>query len=239
MFTNATFNLIMLVGEVAILYTVGRLVNQYLVYLILHASSGTAMLLHILYAPGVALHETSHAIMVTAFGGKISRFVPYHPQEDKEVGGLRLGYVEYGMPSNNPVTGFLIGIAPLVGVPLILFGLAELLVPGASFSHGLVSVVGGAFNNLAANPLSVTGLTAIIFLYLLLSGSLGLLPSVSDHRDLIPFTVILAIVLGGAYLLGGSLNFSALAPASNFLSQLMLPPAAITVLLYGSMQSKR
>lgn len=239
MFHNEALNIVLLIAEVALLYTVGRQVNQYLVYLIMHAGKGTAFLLHILYAPGVTMHETSHAVLVKLFGGNITKFVPYHPQVEEDAGGLRLGYVEYAMPSNNPVTGFLIGIAPLVGVPLILFGLAELMVPGASFNHGLVSVLEGVFSNLAAAPFSLTGLSAIAFLYLLVSGSLGLLPSVSDHRDLIPFTVIVGIVVGAVYFLGGSINFNFALPAVDFLGQLMLPPALVTMLLYNFMTSVR
>lgn len=236
MFNNAIFNLLLLVAEIGILYTVGRQVNQYLVYLILNAKPATARMLHILYAPGVTLHETSHAIVALVFGARIDKFVPYHPQVEEEAGGLRMGYVEYSMRSHNPISGFLIGIAPLVGVPLILFGLAEIMVPGAAFNHGLISVLEGVVHNLA-NPFSISGLLSIAFLYLLLSGSLGLLPSVSDHRDLIPFTVIVAVIIGGIYIAGGNPNFSFMNPVISFLGQLLLPPAIVTVVLLDFVRS--
>lgn len=240
MFSQPIFNIALLIGEVVLLYTLGRMVNQYLVYLIINTGKWQAMPLHILYAPGVTMHETSHAIVAKIFGGRIDRFVPYHPQQDEDGQGLLMGYVQYSMPSNNPITGFLIGIAPLIGVPLLLFGLGELIVPGANFSQGLISVVGPAFSSIAAHPFAVGTIGSYVFLYLLLSGSLGLLPSASDHRDLIPFMIFLVIIVGIVLLVGhGSTDFSFLLPAVKFLGQLLLPPSLVTLLLYHAVTSRK
>lgn len=220
-------NSILLIIEIAVLYTIGKSVNEYFAGQIIHtASKFQKMLLHFLFAPGVALHESSHAIVSVLLGGHIHKFVPYHPQVAEDGTSILFGYVSHS-GTEDPVRGFAIGIAPLIGVPVLLLAIGSLIIPEASFGDGPFQVFKLALEHMFTTPL------AILFVYLMISGSIGMLPSASDHRDIIPFTIITVVVVAAVVLLFPAANFSFLLPVVKMISELLVLPTLLSVSMFG------
>ena len=92
-------------------------------------SSRIGMVYYYLVAPGVACHETGHALGCLLTGTKIAEFVPFNPSSDGT-----LGYVSHELPDGGSFLGnaaqFVISTGP------VWFGSAVIL--------GLTCLVGGA-----------------------------------------------------------------------------------------------
>ena len=146
----------------------------------------------LLLAPGTVLHESSHALACLLTGVRVRKFVPFHPVLSKG-GGVRLGYVEHD--GSGPLRGALIGMAPLLLVPGLIYLAGVLLLPGAQLGMPPLELVGLA-NQLAPG--------VILWWLLTLSGSVGAAPSPSDHRDLPAALLILGPLAFFAFSGGGA-----------------------------------
>ncbi|MCF2138142.1 MAG: hypothetical protein K9W43_13000 [Candidatus Thorarchaeota archaeon] len=106
----------------------------------------------LLVGPGVALHESSHALGCVFTGTEIVEFKPINIEVTDD--GVILGYVRHRVPSS-PIKGAIIGLAP-VAVSLILlvfFALgATYLVPGTPGIGGEALQLLQNLISLKANP---------------------------------------------------------------------------------------
>jgi len=206
---------IALLSEIVLIYTAGSKVSSRILGWGLRGGwrKGVAW---ILLAPGTAIHETSHLIVVLLLGGKVIRFVPFSP---KDMGGgrVQLGVVEHTVVRGGPVGGSLVGIAPLFGVPIVIW-LSGLLLPGSGGNPW--QVVAAATHT----PWGILWLTACMIV------SLGALPSPSDHRDLPWALPIIALPLLVLYLCGVLPSWNDLQPTLLFLAGLFLVPSLVGVL---------
>ena len=168
------------------MYTVGRLASSRLLGWGLHGSPAQRRLVWCLLAPGTAVHETSHLLVALVLGARIARFVPFKPQVE-EGGSVQLGFVEHTRVYGGPLGGALVGMAPLFGVPLLVWLSGLLLLPGAQ---------GNPWHTMQAALHTPWG---IIWVLISLIVSLGALPSPSDHRDLPWALAILALVALALY----------------------------------------
>jgi hypothetical protein len=185
-----------------------------------------------LLAPGVTLHEASHAAVATALGGRVRRFVPFRPTP-MPGGGVLLGEVRWD-PSPLPVLGgplgrAMVGLAPLVLVPAVVYAAGCVLVPGVALGDPPRDLP-VAF---AERPIDVG---AVVWILVALSASIGLLPSRIDHQDLPRALLLLAgVAVVGLVWRGGvdaadgqRLLTDAVAPAT-FLAELLAAPAAVAL----------
>lgn len=216
--------------ELLCLYVLGRRLLDGLVGDAVRAGRPRRWATWALLAPGVTLHEASHAAVATALGGRVTRFVPFRPAP-MPGGGVLLGEVRWH-PSTLPLLGgpvgrALVGLAPLVLVPAVVYAAGCALVPGVALGdapHELPVA-------LAERPVDVGG---VLWLLVALSASIGLLPSRIDHQDL-PRALLLLAGLAVLWLLwrggvdagdGRRLLTDAAAPA-RFLAELLAPPAVV------------
>lgn len=213
--------MIALAVQLVVLYTAGRRLNSYLAGRAIEGSRLRRLLIWLLMAPGVVAHELSHFIMALAVGARVSKFVPFRPQQDPKTGELTLGYVESALP-RNPAWRAMVGMAPLFMVPTLVYLLGCALVPGTALGDSPYRLLVDA----AGHP-HHPGVWAFAFAYL--SASLGLLPSPTDHADL-P-AALLIVGAGTAVSLwagaGPALVEEATAPA-RFMVGLLLVPSLIS-----------
>jgi hypothetical protein len=109
-------------------------------------------------APGVALHELSHAVMCLVFGHRISELKLFSPSSDGT-----LGYVNHSYNRRNlyhVIGNFFIGTAPIWGGALAISLAAYLLLGPA----GLMQVPGAERSGLALS--SLDGATAFLSRFL-------------------------------------------------------------------------
>ena len=224
--------LAVLAAELWCVYVLGRRVLDRLVA---RAASGGSLRRWATWgflAPGVALHEGAHALAATALLGRVTRFVPFAPRPLPD-GGMLLGEVRYRL-SPLPVLGgalgrAMVGLAPLVVVPLVVYVAGCALVTGVAVGDDPVALGRGLVDR---------GLDAgaVLWLLLALSAAIGLLPSPTDHRDL-PQALALVAAVALAWLLwrggvddgeGRRLLTDALGPAT-FAAQLLAPAAVVAV----------
>lgn len=217
-------------AELLCLYVLGRRLLDGLVGDAVRAGRPRRWATWALLAPGVTLHEASHALVATALLGRVTRFVPFAPKPTRD-GGVLLGEVRWH-PSRLPVLGgpvgrALVGLAPLVLVPAVVYAAGCALVAGVALGdlpHELPVA-------LAERPVDAG---AVLWLLVALSASIGLLPSPVDHQDLPRALLVLAGVAvvwlawrGGIDSADGErLLTDALAPAT-FLAELLAVPAAV------------
>lgn len=95
------------------------------------AAGRLGMAYYWIVAPGVACHETGHALGCLLTGTRITRFVPFHPTSDGT-----LGYVEHEQPDGGSMLGqvasFVISTGPVwFGCPVIM--LLSWLMAGSGF----------------------------------------------------------------------------------------------------------
>lgn len=218
--------------ELVCIYVLGRRLLNRLVDHAVHTGRVRRGLIWAFLAPGVALHESAHAAMATVLLGRVQRFVPFRPRPAAD-GGVVLGEVRY-RPSRLPALGgpvgrAAVGLAPLVLVPAVVYAAGCALVPGVALGD-LPQRLPAA---LVDRGPSVGGL---LWLYVALSASVGLLPSKVDHRDL-PRALLVLGFAAGVWLLwrggidtadGARLATGAGGPA-RFLAQLLAPPAVVAL----------
>lgn len=218
--------------ELVCIYVLGRRLLDRLVSHAVHAGGLRRGLIWTFLAPGVALHEAAHAVTATVLLGRVQRFVPFRPQPTAD-GGVLLGEVRY-QPSRLPLLGgpvgrAAIGLAPLLLVPAVVYAAGCALVPGVALGD-LPQRLPAA---LVDRGPTVGGL---LWLYVALSASVGLLPSKDDHQDL-PRALLVLVLAAGIWLLwrggvdtadGTRLVTGADGPA-RFLAQLLAPPAVVAL----------
>lgn len=219
--------------ELLCVYVLGRRLLDGLVGRAVRAGGVRRWVTWVLLAPGVTLHEASHAAVATAVLGRVTRFVPFAPTPTRD-GGVLLGEVRWG-PSALPVLGgavgrAAVGLAPLILVPAVVYAAGCALVPGV--------VLGDAPHELpaalASRPIDVG---AVAWTFVALSSGIGLLPSKVDHQDLPRALAALALVAGVWLLWRGGIDAAdgerlltdAVAPAA-FLAELLAVPAVVAVL---------
>ncbi|CAB4923964.1 unannotated protein [freshwater metagenome] len=216
--------------ELVCLYVLGRRLLDGLVGDAVRAGRPRRWATWTLLAPGVTLHEASHAAVATFLGGRVVRFVPFRPAPMRG-GGVLLGEVRWH-PSPIPVLGgpvgrALVGLAPLVLVPGVVYAAGCALVPGVALGdlpHELPAA-------LVERPVDVG---ALLWLFVALSASIGLLPSRIDHQDLPRALALLALAAvawlvwrGGIDAADGRRLITDAAVPATFLAELLAPPAAV------------
>lgn len=175
------------VAELFVVYRASRVLQG---RMLVAASRGRRMrwLVGCLLAPGTALHECSHALAALILGATVHRFVPFRGVGRRDAPHL-LGYVELALRRDSRIAAATIGIAPLwLGTPL-LYALVDLCAAGGSVAEW-VQMAG-------RDPIR-----AVVGVAVLALGSLGIVPSPSDHKDawvLVPFALVAAAacVAGG------------------------------------------
>lgn len=128
-------------------------------------------------APGVMIHELSHAFFCILFRHKIVEMKLFSPEEDGT-----LGYVNHRYNPDNKfqrIGNFFIGTGPVWGGIFILWVITLLLLPSGilNYSHGIVD----SFFNFLGHIFSVTFWTrwqSYLWLYLILT--------ISSHITLSP-----------------------------------------------------
>lgn len=216
--------------ELLCLYVLGRRLLDGLVGDAVRAGRARRWATWALLAPGVTLHEASHALVATALLGRVRRFVPFAPRPTRD-GGVLLGEVRWE-PSRLPVLGgpvgrALVGLAPLVLVPALVYVAGCALVPGVALGdapHDLPVA-------LAERPVDAG---AVAWVLVALSASIGLLPSRIDHRDLPRALLVLAGVAvlwllwrGGIGTADGERLLTDTARPVAFLAELLAVPAVV------------
>ena len=149
---------------------------------------------------GTPIHELSHAAMCLVFFHRIDEVALFRP--DKEAG--RLGFVRHSYNPKNPyqvVGNFFIGLAPLAGGTLVLYGMLWFFYPGAAkeafVADGLSTAIatgqvldvirnftrlaGEVIFNVVSLPNPLT-LKFWLFLYLVLCVGSHMAPSSSDYK---------------------------------------------------------
>ena len=130
-----------------------------------------------LVAPGVLLHECSHAAMCLLTLTRIAFFAPFWPHRQPD-GGWNLGHVDH--VAVGPLRTTLIAFGPLLLVPPALAGCTLALIGTIDPAHLL-------------NALTAVGpLRAIIWLALIVLGGSAAAPSSKD-----PFSPLALVVLVG------------------------------------------
>ncbi|WP_026912577.1 hypothetical protein [Patulibacter minatonensis] len=226
--------------ELLCVYVLGRRLLDGLVGDAIRAGRPRRWATWALLAPGVTLHEASHAAVATALLGKVTRFVPFSPTPMRD-GGVLLGEVRWH-PSRIPVLGgavgrAAVGLAPLVLVPALVYAAGCALVPGVALGdapHELPRA-------LAERPVDVG---AVLWAFVALSAAIGLLPSKVDHQDLPRALVVLALAAGLWLLWRGGIDsadgqrlLTDTAAPATFLAELLAVPAVVA--LVGGVLQRR
>lgn len=214
-----------LVLELVLIYTAGSRVSSRILGWGLHGGGWKRFLGWTLLAPGTAIHETSHLVVVILLGGRVIRFQPFAPQRE-EGGRVQLGVVEHTPVRGGPIGGSLVGMAPLLGVPLVVW-LSGMLLPGGG---------GNPWSVLSAASHTPWG---ILWIGVCMVVSLGALPSPSDHRDLPWALLIFAPLAAGLWIAGLLPSFAEVRPIALWLAGLFLVPALIGVLGWAWPSSSR
>lgn len=193
-----------LIAEVALLYRYGRASSSMLVSRYLSRGRLRRTPFTILLMPATVLHETAHALVGLIMGMRITRFVPWKPQSTTD--GTLLGVVEY-RGSANPLKGALIGMAPLLLLPVLGWAAGVFLL-GATWT---------ATPGILLAMIPHASLLALAWVPVLIWTTLGCVPSPQDHISLIPALLIIVFFMIIAALTGG-LTDVLLSPLRSLLS---------------------
>ncbi len=143
----------------------------------------TVRLLALLFLPGVIIHELSHWLVASVLFVHTGD-IEFVPQIHKD--GVKLGSV--AIASTDPLRRFLIGIAPFLG------GLGIMLLAG---------------RYLFPIPTLLSWQT-VIFVYILFEIGNTMFSSRKDLEGAIGFFILMAILIGVFFFLGGQIPHSAL-----------------------------
>lgn len=201
---------------------------------------------YLVVAPGVILHESAHYLACRLTFTPVQRFVPFSPKLEAGSGRVVLGYVAHRR--TNPLSGAVIGLAPMVLNPIVLLLLTAGVTPvdplailpavagGAASPGEVLAALGGELWNFAVAQPVLFGLWA----YLAVSLALGSCPSREDLAA-VPAAagLVLAGALGYAAVSGASLpeaftGIPALAASLYLFPVLVAAAAALGVSLLGS-----
>jgi hypothetical protein len=196
----------------AALVALEKLVHRRLqeVFLLLtgHTESATLLYSAALF-PGVALHEISHALAALLLGVKVRGFSLR--AERQTSGVVRLGYVE--VLRSDPVRTSLIGAAPfitgmsaLVAIGVYAFNLSGL---AAAFDQiDFESAFSSLFGIFRAND-------SLLYIYGVFAIANGMMPSRSDTQAWPPVLLVLGLVGGALFLIGGPGLFDWFSPGAT------------------------
>ncbi len=162
-------------------------------------------------APGVVVHELSHVVGCLLTGAKVGRVVLFSPSG---------GSVEHSKPKMPIVGQPLISLAPIVGCTLALWGVwwvfsDRLALEMADLPAVKFSAAGGAELWQALKDLLIASfrqafsreflsLEGLLFLYCVLTFSIGMAPSRTDLRH----ALLGLVAVGAIVFLAGQLGFS-------------------------------
>ncbi len=199
---------------------------------------------------GTPVHELSHAVMAVLWRRKVVELALFRP--DPAEG--RLGYVRYTTRLNSRVDeigNFFIGVAPLLGGSLALYGVLWLIFPAAAWAsldsgsiasqiaEGEVFAAGKQFLLMIrdvgaeiAAPSQFYSWRIYLFAYLALCIGSHMAPSPVDYQGgrAGGLMVALAVVAG---LLVTNLSVLACGAAAGFFTSLLAPVAVPLLVLFG------
>lgn len=215
--------LLILALELGALYVLGSYAMSHLAGLAGARGPAGKLVFYLLVMPGVVVHETAHYLAAKLTLTPVGRFVPFAPSKDAS-GRITLGYVEHG--ARNPITGAIIGLAPVIINPIALVVLTGLITPvelsaslpnsSGTVSDGeagrLLATIGGQLIDFASLNLSMF----VLWVYLAVSLALGSCPSREDLVAVPAAAVIIVGVAWGYSTLYGTGFVSALAPVAAF-----------------------
>ncbi|MBQ9788399.1 MAG: hypothetical protein IJW31_02205 [Lentisphaeria bacterium] len=149
-----------------------------------------------LTAPGVAIHELSHAFFCLVFRHKINEMKLFSPEEDGT-----LGYVNHSYDSSNiyqRIGNFFIGIGPIIGGLFILTLISKWLLPIKETNmRDILSII--------LSPHFWTTWQAWVWLYLAFTIVSHITLSLSDIEGAFDgFLAIVVVILLGCLILGWS-----------------------------------
>ncbi len=179
------------VGNIIILFVVILFASFSIDYLLSHSLLGQRY--RIFVAPGVIVHELSHAVFCVLTGAKITKISLF----DKTG-----GYVEH-RPSKIPILGqFLISFSPFAfGLLIIYFLILRLGLSNANFSLLPFSPTELLVQTFAAvRQIGFFNSQNLVFLYLITSICVTMTPSWQDLANALISVVVLSIIGIGSFL---------------------------------------
>lgn len=168
--------LVLLILELLALRALGDRVTGRILGAVSQAGPGKRLMLYVVLAPGVALHELAHAFAALVTGSGLAKVVLFKP-ERADNGVIRLGYVQPRYQPKTFVGEAFISFAPLLLPPLSVYLAAPPFIHGIAFGAMPQVVFEAAFKEIW-NPLH------FVWLFLFFSMTLSSFPSDTDFRVL-------------------------------------------------------
>jgi hypothetical protein len=183
---------------------------------------------------GTPVHELSHALLCVVFRHEIVDMALFKPDKSNR----RLGYVVHAWQQGNliqDIGSFFIGIAPLIGGTLVLFGLLLLFFPHegqtalfvhqpeSPFATQVTTAVSGLIRGLF-QPQNLLSFRLWLFLYLVICVGSHMAPSGDDYRGALKGGVITGLLLAVVCLIAAATGIWNL---QNLGSRIMVPVVAI------------
>ena len=168
--------LLLLLAELFVLWA-----GQRMLYNPIRAHVGKTVS-YLLIMPGTVLHELSHWLACKILLVPTGKVVLFRPQENED-GSIVFGYVEHA--ESDPLRGALVAVAPVLLVPVFMWGLLLLIWGTALVQDPRGLLEGFSFSDTWKIPLS---------LYLLLAAR-GAFPSPGDRIGILG-TLALLLLLG-------------------------------------------
>lgn len=218
--------LVVLLAELVALYLLGSYAMGRLGALGWSGGPLGRLIFYLVVAPGVILHESAHYLACRLTFTPVQRFVPFAPRREA-AGRVVLGYVAHRR--TNPLSGAVIGLAPVAVNPLGLLLLTTVLAPvdplailpavsgGAAGPGEVLLALGGELWAFARAQPVLFGLWG----YLAVSLALGSCPSRED---------LAAVPAAAGLVLAGALGYAAVSGAS--LPQALTGVPALAASLY-------
>jgi len=116
-------------------------------------------------APGVMLHELSHALFCLVFGHKVKKVQLFTAN-----GGETIGYVNHAYNMRSPyqrIGNFFIGVAPIICGTVAIYLLARILVPQIFIAQGSSHEAIGFWSLLKLNVLTAVDFAEQLFSFAL------------------------------------------------------------------------
>lgn len=182
----------------------------------------------LLLAPGVVVHELSHAVGCLLVGANIQEIKLFSPKGDT------LGYVTHSKPKVPVIGQIIISIAPLIGCCLFLYLIALATNFPTDFDYTIDLSEKVAFTEVF--QIIKDGIDVIInadfkswetwvFLYLALSLSASIAPSSKDFFNMLPGIVILGFIVYLIYKISNNIS------QFDFISKIFTPLFSFGILM--------
>lgn len=195
------------------------------VMLLITADSYRATALYsLVLLPGVALHETSHALMAVLLGVKVRKFSLF-PR--KQGGGIQLGMVEIN--ATDAWRSSLIGAAPmLTGI------IALMLIGWYVFNFGQIraAINTGQVNGFVEALLAIVRTPdAFLWFYAVFAIANTMMPSPSDRQAWPSVILVMALVGAMVFIIGGMTLIRAVSPVATDGLRWLMAAFAITAFI--------